>query len=103
MAIDLDPNVARATLESLFIDVQAQVLADTTPPIEETLALEFDQLFATNIQSYREVLLGLVLARLQSRTINVRLPYAQQADNAFNGRTLDETVVNPFFQEHRIP
>jgi hypothetical protein len=103
MAIDLDLDAARATLEGLFADVQAEILAGTIPPIEAALIPEFDQLFATNIQSYREGLLGLVLARLQSRAINVRLPYAQQGDNAFNGRTLDETVVNPFFQEHRIP
>jgi hypothetical protein len=103
MAIDLDLDVARATLETLFAEVQAEVLAGTTPPIDAALTPEFDQLFATNIQSYREGLLGLVLARMQSRAINVRWPYAQQGDNAFNARTLDETVVNPFFQEHRIP
>lgn len=34
---------------------------------------------------------------------NIRLPYVNQGPYAFNGRTLDEKVVNPFFQEHRIP
>lgn len=32
-----------------------------------------------------------------------RLPYVNQGPTAYNGRDLDEKVVNPFFQEHRIP
>ena len=35
--------------------------------------------------------------------INIRLPYMNQSDNAYNGRTLDETVVNPFLYEREIP
>ncbi len=103
MAIDIDLKVARATLEELFTSVQADLLSQTAPPIPAVLAPAFDGLFATNIQSYREALLGCALARLQNRTINVRLPYAGQGENAFNARTLDEEAVNPFLQEHRIP
>ncbi len=103
MSIDVDSNAARETLEALFTDVQAQLMAQTVPPIAPELARAFDVLFTTSIQSPREALLGCALARLQNRAINIRLPYAGQADSAFNARTLDEDAVNPFLQGRRIP
>ena len=33
----------------------------------------------------------------------MRKPYVSQGDYAFNGRTLDERVVNPILQQRRIP
>jgi hypothetical protein len=60
-------------------------------------------LFRSNTQAYREVLVGCAIARIQDRSINVRLPYVKQAQDAYNGRTLDERVVNPFFRDNRIP
>jgi hypothetical protein len=36
-------------------------------------------------------------------TRNLRKPYANQGDDAYNGRTLDERVVNPFLHEHTVP
>jgi hypothetical protein len=64
---------------------------------------QFNILFATNVRAYREALMGCAIARFQDRAINIRLPYINQGQNAFNGRTLDERAVNPFFQEHRVP
>ena len=60
-------------------------------------------MFASSTQSYREVLVGCCLARLIDRSINIRHPYVNQGEDAFNGRTLDERVVNPFLQERMIP
>lgn len=49
------------------------------------------------------MLLGCVIARIQDKAINIRQPYVNQGPNAFNGRTLDERVINPFLQDNRIP
>ncbi len=103
MAIDVDSDAALGTLETLFADVQAQLMAQTVPPLAPGLEPAFDALFNTPIQLPREALLGCALARLQNRAIDIRLPYSGQADNAFNARTLDEEAVNPFLQERRIP
>jgi SacI restriction endonuclease len=103
MAIDIDPAQAREALADAFAAVQRLILEGVAPPITDELMPDFDAIFSTNINSYREALLGCVLARLQNQTVNVRLPYVNQGANAFSGRTLDETVVNPFLQTHRIP
>ena len=62
-----------------------------------------DAVFASRTQAFREVLLGCVLARIQDKGIDIRLPYVSQGDSAYNGRTLDERVVNPMLQEKRGP
>ncbi len=62
-----------------------------------------DAVFASRTQAFREVLLGCVLARIQDKGIDIRLPYVSQGDSAYNGRTLDERVVNPMLQEKRVP
>jgi hypothetical protein len=61
------------------------------------------RLFDSRTQAFREVLLGCVLARLLNGAIDIRRPYVKQGPGAFNGRTLDEKVINPFLQEKRIP
>ena len=103
MAIDIDLKSAAATLKGAFAIIQPFILEGTAPPIPDDLGSQFDAIFIANINSYREALLGCVLAKMQDRKVNIRLPYVNQGPNAFNGRTLDERVVNPFFQEHRIP
>jgi hypothetical protein len=62
-----------------------------------------DVVFASDTKAYREVLLGCGLARILDRSINLRHPYMNQGPDAFNGRTLDERVVNPFLQDRMIP
>lgn len=99
----LDFDSATDTLGEIFGEIQPLILEGTAPPIPAEIDPAFDIIFATHVQAYRETLLGCALARLQDRTINIRLPYVAQGENAFSGRTLDERVVNPFLQEHRIP
>jgi hypothetical protein len=101
MSVDFDS--AETTLAEIFADAQPLLLQGTTPPIAAALESPFNTIFTTNVQAYRETLLGCALARLQDQSIDIRLPYMNQGPNAFNGRTLDERVVNPFLQEHRIP
>src|ERR1041384_8089259 len=59
--------------------------------------------FASRTQAYREALIGCALARIIDPEIDIRLPYMNQGENAFNGRTVDERVVNPFLRDHAIP
>lgn len=101
MPVDFDS--ALATLAELFAETQPFILQGTAPTITDDLAPAFQTLFTTDIQSYREALLGIALVRLQDQTINLRLPYVNQGPNAYNGRDLDERVINPFLQQHRIP
>ncbi len=63
----------------------------------------FDTVFDSNTQSYREVLLGCALVHILEPEVNIRLPYVKQGADAFNGRTLDEQVINPFLMSKQIP
>jgi hypothetical protein len=60
-------------------------------------------LFQSKTQAFREALVGCILVRILDPQIDIRKPYVNQGDDAFNGRTLDEKVINPFFQEKEIP
>lgn len=99
----LDFDSAPGILAELFTEIQPFILQGTAPPVTGELEQSFQIIFATTVQAYRETLLGCALARLQDRAINIRLPYVNQGPGAYNGRTLDERVVNPFLQQHRIP
>jgi len=48
-------------------------------------------------------LLGCALISIEAPGTDLRSPYASQSDDAFNGRTLDQEVVNPILQQKRIP
>jgi len=80
-------------------DFRTQVFA----PVLDEFALAADALFASKTQSFREVALGCALVRLLDKKIDIHLPYVNQGAAAFNGRTLDEKVINPFLHEHQIP
>ena len=99
----IDYTAARILLEDNFPFAEQNLLENRTPPIPPKLEVFFQTIFRSRTQAYREVLLGCTIARMQDRNINIRLPYVNQGEEAFNGRTLDERVVNPFLQEHRIP
>lgn len=59
--------------------------------------------FASKTQAYREVLLGCLLVRIADKSRDVSFPYVGLGEAAYNGRTLDEQVVNPFLREKNIP
>jgi hypothetical protein len=99
----LDYAQAGKLLEILFLEAEAAFRANMPPPADQTIQQAAETLFTSNTQSYREVLLGCGLARLLDRSINIRHPYMMHGDDAFNGRTLDERVINPFLHDRLIP
>lgn len=102
MAIDY-PS-ARALLNETFEDVLARFLdAEDAPAVPEDVQRHCRRMFESKTQAYRETLLGALLAKLQDPSIDVRKPYMNMGEGAYNGRTMDENVVNPFLHEQRIP
>jgi SacI restriction endonuclease len=71
--------------------------------VDESVLSASQTLFASKTQSYREVLLGCSLVRYFDKSVDLKLPYINLGQNSYNGRTLDENVVNPFFQANEIP
>ena len=99
----LDYTTAANLLNDLFTEAESWIDGNILPSIDPGIIQIADTLFASSTQSYREALLGCGLVRLLNRTINIRLPYVQLGENAFNGRTMDERVINPFLQDQLIP
>jgi hypothetical protein len=93
----------RLLLDRIFREAEANLLLGSPPEVNQAFHKAVDALFSSHTQAYREVLLGCVLARIRDQNINIRMPYSKQGSAAFNGRSLDENVVNPFLQEKRIP
>src|SRR3989338_3493937 len=98
-----DYSQAQDTLESELIRAEADDLVNRPPNIESDLIPHFDEIFNSKTQAYREVLIGCALVRHQDKSINIRKPYSKQGKDAYNGRTLDEKVINPFLHQKRIP
>ena len=100
----VDYGQARALLEGAIENAERGVLGGVeieTPP-EQVLDL-VEALFKSRTQAFREVLLGCLLVRIQDSAIDITKPYVAQGADAYNGRTLDERVVNPLLQQKRIP
>lgn len=98
----IDYSKATRVLDTNFAEVE--VLSAEDPLVDDPRLIEaFGLVFQSKTESYREALLGLVLAKVVSPEVDVRRPYVSQGEDAFNGRTLDEHVVNPFLASHRIP
>lgn len=101
MPIDFDS--ARQLLDSLFVEAEQALLSGNGPKIPEDVRPPLMRVFQSNSQSIREALLGCAVARYQDPQINIRLAYVNLGENAFNGRSLDEIVINPFLHAHKIP
>lgn len=99
----IDYEQAAALLAELFAKAEAAFQENTIHAVNIAIQNAADRLFASATQSYREALLGCGLAWILDRSINIRHPYINQGSDAFNGRTLDERVVNPFLQDRMIP
>lgn len=102
----IDYQAAGDVLRKVFIEAERDLLTRRPPKLAkkaQTVMRACDVVFASRTQAYREVLLGCTLARLQDKRIDIRQPYVKQSDRAFNGRTLDERVVNPFLHDSQIP
>lgn len=100
----IDYQAARVQVESEFTNVEEIVLRAEPPSLDESeLVDSFEHVFSSSTQAYREVLLGCILAKSQDASIDVHKPYHGHGENSYNGRTLDERVVNPFLHERRVP
>lgn len=103
MAIAIDYDSASELLNALFDAAEADLLTQESRPQVPEIDTELNIVFSSGTQAYREALLGCFLAKLNDPATNVRKPYVSQGDDAFNGRTLDERVVNPTLQQRRVP
>jgi hypothetical protein len=92
-----------AILEEHFANAEWALISQQPPPIAQSFEVTCDTIFSSQTQAYREVLLGCLLVRITDRTKDIHLPYAKMGVNAFNGRSLDEKVINPFLRGKRIP
>ena len=99
----VDYEATRALLDKQFAAVSKAAIQGRRPAAPAVVAGPLKTLFGSGTQSYREALLGCALARWCDQQIDITLPYANLGDLAFNGRTLDEKVVNPFLHTNRIP
>ena len=99
----LDSAKARELLDRVLAEAESKLLRNAVIDCPARTENLFDAIFQSNTQAYRETLVGCVLAKIQDSEVNIRLPYKNLGPKAFNGRTLDERVVNPFLQQNRIP
>ena len=99
----IDYEASRVLLDKQFAAVSKSAIQGARPVTPTMLDGPLKALFASSTQSYREALLGCALARWCDRQIDITLPYANLGASAFNGRTLDEKVVNPFLHDNHIP
>lgn len=99
----LNYKTADADLIRIFALAESDVASSTMPAISPAAQQAAQEMFDSNTQSIREALLGCALARLQDQTVDITLPYMNHGANAFNGRTLDEQVVNPFLKGAQVP
>ena len=94
---------ARHLLADVFAEAEADFRRHTPPVVPHNIRTAAETLFSSRTRSYREALLGCAIARNLNPAINLRHPYMNHGDDAFNGRTLDEQVVNPFLQDRLVP
>lgn len=99
----IDYKSAREILQTSFEEAEGNFRERIAPEVPEEIDRAIAALFSSRTQSYREALIGCALARMIDQDIDIRLPYMNQGNDAFNGRTLDERVVNPFLHEKQIP
>ncbi|WP_322496647.1 hypothetical protein [Chloroflexus sp.] len=98
--MNIDYQQALPRLEQMFRSAEELYLQQSIPDINPSLIPIADDLFKSPTKSYREALLGCSLAKLLNPAINIRHPYINHGDDAFNGRTMD---VNPFLRLWHIP
>lgn len=103
MARQIDYDAARVILQEQFDLAEVDFRENQRVDVPELVATSVKVLFDSKTQAYREALVGCCLARLIDPKIEITKPYVNQGDDAYNGRTLDEKVVNPFLHEREVP
>ena len=103
MGRQLDYDYCREVLDEVFEEALEDSKKDQIVKVPKIVESAGEILFESKTQAFREALVGCALALLNDDEIDITKPYMNQGDDAFNGRTLDEKVVNPFLQEKEIP
>lgn len=99
----IDYDVAAETLASAFDLAEHEFREGKDSGGSPLLKAAVNRLFDSSTQAFREALVGCCLARISDPGINIRLPYIKQGEGAYNGRDLDEIVVNPFLKDREVP
>ena len=99
----IDYAIARENLEALFLRAEEDSRENRSPKVPKAFSEAVETLFQSNTQSFREVALGCGIVRLLEKGADLRLPYASQGPTSYNGRTLDEKVINPFLHDRQVP
>jgi hypothetical protein len=99
----LDYGIATKVLDQAFSEAETAFQDKNPPTLDAGVEKHLNNLFSSNTQAYREVLIGSALVRYQDKRIDLRLPYVKHGRRAYNGRDLDEQVVNPFLKAKQIP
>ncbi|MEX2161801.1 MAG: restriction endonuclease, SacI family [Anaerolineales bacterium] len=100
---NINHQQAAAVLSQAFERAEQAFITSIEVQTKEDIDRNLDDIFDSGTQAYREVLLGCCVAKTVSPSIDVHLPYVKQGKDAFNGRDLDENVINPFLQGKQIP
>jgi len=103
MGRKLNYEKAKEVLNNEFARAEGEYGAGELVQVSKKISKASEVLFRSSTQAFREALIGCILARIQDPQIDIRLPYMNQGDNAYNGRTLCEKVVTPFLQDRTIP
>lgn len=103
MGRQIDYPAAEAVLAETFALAEADFSSGARVHVPDELGAATSTLLNSDTQAFREALIGCALAHILDPRVDIRLPYMNQGDDAFNGRTLDERVVNPFLQAREIP
>lgn len=99
----LDYEEAKETLASAFAEAEEDYRRNQIETVPGEVEAASATLFKSNTQAFREALVGCCLARIADDAIDISKPYVNQGRDAYNGRTLDEQVVNPLLQEKEVP
>jgi hypothetical protein len=102
MGISIDLERASLILEECYT-IALEWHARRVPAFDQTITDIVDILISSNTRSYRETAVGCGIARIYDPSIDITHPYMAQSETAYNGRTLDERVVNPFLQRNLMP
>jgi len=103
MGRPIDYEVARNILRGEFEAAEIELRDNAAAAVPAVIRESTERLFSSSTQAFREALVGCCLARIIDQEIDIRLVYMNQGEKAFNARTLDQSVVNPFLKDRMVP
>src|SRR5438477_4407224 len=103
MASSIDYFAGRELLNTHLIKLEGLSIDKDSINFPEAIQESLKILFKSKTQSYREIALGCAVVRFFDQAIDLSLPYINLGEHSYNGRTLDEKVINPFLHSNEIP